>query len=75
MLDDPTPLDSYRLQWNPRFFGDLIVALSLGDARQHLPFAITKLSNPLRQRLSVACGANARAKATVLDLLRKLNRS
>jgi hypothetical protein len=31
MLDDPTPFDSYRLQWDPRFVGDFIVALSLSD--------------------------------------------
>jgi hypothetical protein len=53
MPDEPTPLDSYRLQWNPRFFSDLVVALSLGDAHENLPVAITKLSNPLRQRLGV----------------------
>ena len=72
MLDDPTPLDSDRLQWDPRFVGDFIVALSLSDPRQHLPVVILKLSDSPRQILAVARRRNAGLEATVLDLLRKL---
>jgi hypothetical protein len=75
MPDDPTPLDSYRLQWDPCFDGDLMVALSLGDARQHLPVAILKLGDSPREILGIARRRDAGVEATVLDLLRKLHRS
>ena len=75
MLDGPTPLDSYRLHWDECFDGDFIVALSLSDPRQHLPVAILKLSDSPRQILGVARRRNAGLEATVLDLLRKLQRT
>jgi hypothetical protein len=54
MPDDPTPLDSYRLHWDPCFDGDLMVALSLGDPRQHLPVAILKFGDSPREILDIA---------------------